>query len=121
MSDWGVDTSELESLLHNPVLNSKLDNLHRSGRYLEAACPHCGGEDRFFSGPKYNYQIWSCRQCRRSYSTAQLLGRSSSTVLYPTRRQSRHSATVDPYPTVRPWQEEGPSPERVHALRTIYS
>ena len=96
---------DAERLLHNPVLNSRLDNLHRDGAYLESACPHCGGEDRFFAGPKYDHRIWSCRQCGSSHTTAGLLGL---------------SPTIDPFPVVRAWQDDGPAPEHLEAIRAIY-
>jgi hypothetical protein len=96
-------TSLLDSVFH--LLQGKLENLHKEGQYLESACPQCGGNDRFFSGPKHNYQLWSCRNCGHSSKTATLAG------LF---------MTVSPRPVVKPWQETDVDPPRLEQIRDLY-
>lgn len=97
-------TFDLHGLLNHRGL--KLTNLHRSGTYLQAACPKCSGKDRFFTGPKVRYEVWHCRGCGHTERTVVLLGLSFS---------------VAPQPAVKPWEDATISPERIASIRSLYA
>ena len=67
-----------------------LDNVQIRGKSLSSSCPQCGGDDRFFCGPKIDYNVWHCRQCGHSISTSALLG---------------IAFVVEPRPAVKPWTD----------------
>ncbi len=89
------------------LLEGYLTNLHRDGAYLEAACPRCGGSDRFFTGPKFQYRVWHCRQCGYTTTTDLLAGR---------------APTCSGRPTVLSWQgRDAPSAEKPERIRDLYA
>ena len=93
-------------LVVNPALIRQLPGLHPKGRELHAACPKCGGKDRFLTTPKYGYARWHCRQCGHSITTAALLGQ---------------AWTVAPRPAVKAAATEQPlTVERLAAIRDLY-
>lgn len=89
----------IDDRLHQ--LASKIPGLHRDGKYLEAPCPKCGGDDRFFAGSVTNYSLFTCHTCghKQHYGT-----------------WSTQSA-----PAVKEWQPTADQPGRVAAIRDIYA
>lgn len=100
-------TTKRDNLLNNPVLLSKLPNLHREGSTLAAGCPKCGENHtrNFFAGPKFDYSLWHCRDCNYTVRTAELLGLAWESA---------------PRPAVQPWQEDETDPERLRRIRDVY-
>ena len=98
-----VNRTDLRSLLDRRLaeLSGKIPGLHRDGKYLEAPCPKCGGNDRFFAGVVTGYNLFTCHNCghRQNYGAAW---------------------TVEPTPAVKPWQPTTAEPGRVEAIRDIY-
>lgn len=102
-----IATYAKDDLLHNRALGRQLENLHREGQYLAAGCPKChDGKNRFFTGPKFSYAIWHCRQCGHTLTTAALLGQ---------------VWTIAPRPAVKAYAANEPlTPIRLATIRRIY-
>ena len=96
---------DLHQLLEHPALRRVLINLHREGSSLAAACPKCGGKDRFFTGPAVGFRVWHCRQCKHSVHTSALLG-----VTYAAPKR----------PTVQDWNDAAPLPSVLAAVQEVY-
>ena len=82
-----------------------LDNVQIRGKSLSSSCPQCGGDDRFFCGPKIDYNVWHCRQCGHSISTSALLG---------------IAFVVEPRPAVKPWTDTSLNQDTLDAVRRLY-
>jgi hypothetical protein len=93
------DRQTIDARLHQ--LERLIPGLHRDGKYLEAPCPKCGGDDRFFAGSVTNYSLFTCHTCghKQHYGT-----------------WSTQSA-----PAVKEWQPTADQPGRVAAIRDIYA
>lgn len=101
-----TDGFNLDQLLKSSALASKIGNLHRAGHYVRGACPKCGGEDRFYFGPKNNYKTGWCQQCHHYEFTSNLLGL---------------GWTVAAAPAVKAFKTDAkPLPSKVLAIRDIY-
>lgn len=99
---------DLHKLLVHPALIRQLPGLHREGQYLAAGCPKCNdGKRRFFAGPKHGYEVWHCRQCGHSLTTAVLLGQVWTVAPRPA---VKSAATAQPLTT-----------DRLAAIRGRYS
>ena len=86
-------------------VQSVLDNVQIRGKGLTSSCPLCGGDDRFFSGPKFDYNVWHCRQCQHTTSTSALLGL---------------AFVVEPRPAVKPWNAPTQNQDVLDAVRRLY-
>ena len=84
-------------------LDGIIDKLHPDGKFLEAPCPQCGGEDRFISGPKTNWEIFKCKVCGHvaNYGSG--------------------GAIVDARPAVMDWKPDTVDNQRIAAIREIYA